>query len=113
MKAYWFIVCVSFLILIAFLSPKSVFAKSLTEQGIVAYKAKEYKLAAQYLEKALAQGDGSAECYLYLAHSYYASKDYAHAVGRYLDIKILFKDLPAGRQAAKYSEQDRSREQVD
>lgn len=67
--------------------------------GIVAYKAKNYKSAVQYLEKALAAGDGSPDCYIYLAGAHLGSGNYEQAVQRYLEASEAFKGLPAATQA--------------
>ena len=70
-------------------------------KGIAAYKAKKYKQAAQILEQALESGDGSPDCYVYLAGAHYGSGNYTEAVRRYIDLKNAFKGLPAGDHAEK------------
>lgn len=71
----------------------------LRAKGIAAYKAKKYKEAAKILEEALESGDGSPDCYAYLAGSHYGSGNYIEAVRRYIDLKNAFKGLPAGNHA--------------
>ncbi|MEZ4534404.1 MAG: hypothetical protein R3D26_05240 [Cyanobacteriota/Melainabacteria group bacterium] len=52
--------------------------------GIIAYKAKNYKSAVQYLEKALAAGDGSPDCYIYLNQAI-GKSDFGEEVVRQAD----------------------------
>lgn len=71
------------------------------KQGIALYKAKRYKEAARVLEKALASGCGSADCYLYLAKSHYGSGNIEMAAKRFRDAEEAFKGLPASTYATK------------
>lgn len=70
------------------------------KEGLQCYKSKNYRSAAKKFESALASGNGSAENYLYMAHSYAASGDTAKAVQRYADVTKIFKDMPAAKLAA-------------
>lgn len=70
-------------------------------QGMALFKAKRYKEAAQVLEKALKGGDGSPDCYTYLAGSHLRAGNYLLAVQRYMELRKAFKGLPAGDHAAQ------------
>lgn len=70
-------------------------------RGVAYYKAKRYGEAAQYLEKALATGCGSSDCYLYLAKSHYGSGNIAMAIKRFRDCEEAFKGMAAGDFATK------------
>ncbi|MEZ4488265.1 MAG: retroviral-like aspartic protease family protein [Cyanobacteriota/Melainabacteria group bacterium] len=70
-------------------------------QGLKMYKARNYTAAAKAFEQSLASGNGSADVYIYMAHSYAASGKTADAVRRYRDVETIFKGLPAANLARK------------
>jgi len=71
------------------------------QKGLAAYKARSYRTAAKNFEDSLAGGNGAAEVYIYMAHSYAASGDIKKAVQIYRDTARIFAGLPAETMAKK------------
>ncbi|MGD9684440.1 MAG: tol-pal system YbgF family protein [Candidatus Obscuribacterales bacterium] len=71
------------------------------KKGLAAYKARSYRTAAKNFEDSLANGNGAAEVYIYMAHSYAASGDIKKAVQIYRDTAKIFAGLPAEALAKK------------
>lgn len=71
------------------------------QKGLAAYKARSYRTAAKHFEDSLAGGNGAAEVYIYMAHSYAASGDIKKAVQIYRDTARIFAGLPAETMAKK------------
>lgn len=89
-----------FLILLASLSnPAFAGGEVQYQEGLKAYKARNYRAAAKSFNESLESGNGSAEVYLYLAHSYAASGEKTKALKKYHDIVKIFKGLPAEQVA--------------
>ena len=71
------------------------------QKGVALYKAKRYQDSAAYLEKALASGCGSSDCYLYLGKAHYGAGNSKMAIKRFSEAAEAFKGLPAGDIARK------------
>lgn len=71
------------------------------QKGVALYKAKRYQDSAAYLEKALASGCGSSDCYLYLGKAHYGAGNSNMAIKRFSEAAEAFKGLPAGDIARK------------
>jgi hypothetical protein len=85
-----------FLILLASLSnPAFAGGEVQYQEGLKAYKARNYRAVAKSFNESLESGNGSAEVYLYMAHSYAASGEKTKALKKYHDIVKIFKGLPA------------------
>ncbi|MDZ4835671.1 MAG: retroviral-like aspartic protease family protein [Candidatus Melainabacteria bacterium] len=63
--------------------------------GLKDYQSRNYRQALVHFEAALAQGNGSAECYLYIANSQTALGNTSEAIKRFREVERIFKGLPA------------------
>ena len=94
-------IILSFALLILFSAPGFAGGELEFQEGLKAYKARNYRTAAKNFEDSLAKGNGSADVYIYMAHSYAASGKTADAIQKYMEISKIFKGLPAATMAAR------------
>ncbi len=89
--------------LIAAFSPQPVLSSPDSEfkDGLKDYQSRNFRQALTHFEEALAQGNGSAECYLYIANSQTALGNKGEAIRKFRDVARIFKGLPAEITARK------------
>lgn len=63
--------------------------------GMAAYKLRNYRAAAAKFQESLDNGNGSAEVYIYMAHSFAACGEKGKALTKYHEAVKVFKGLPA------------------
>ena len=71
------------------------------KEGMRDYQARNYRKALTHFEAALAQGKGSADCYLAIANSNYALGNKSEAIRRFTLVTKIFAGLPAEATARK------------
>jgi hypothetical protein len=64
--------------------------------GLSAYQHRDFKTAAQYLQKSIRDGNSTALAYLYLGHSYMGSNDRVRSVQAY---RKLAETFPSSQEA--------------
>lgn len=64
--------------------------------GLAAYQHRDFKTAAQYLQKSIRDGNSTALAYLYLGHSYMGSNDRVRSVEAY---RKLAENFPSSQEA--------------
>ncbi len=67
--------------------------------GVKAYQARNFKLAAQSFQKAVAGGKAPALTWLYLGHAYSGDKDSVHAIAAYRYVADAFPASPEAQLA--------------
>lgn len=70
--------------------------------GMTAYNARNYRVAAAYLQKAVNSGLSTKPLWMYLGHAYVGSGDRAHAVEAYAGLVSNFRGTPEAAQAMQY-----------
>lgn len=86
------------------LSTVSAFASADTDyaQGLAAYKSKNYRVAAAYLQRAVNVGLSTPAIWMYLGHAYTGVGDRPHAVQAYAALIDNFRGGPEAAQAMQY-----------
>lgn len=74
-------------------------AESDLDAGMSYYKQRDFKSAAQYFKRAIAEGKNNAKTYLYLGHSYSGFNDRVRAVQAYSEIAQKFPGTDEGKLA--------------
>ncbi len=69
--------------------------------GMIAYQSRNYRAAAAKFLESLESGNGCAEVYLYMAHSYAACGEKSKALKKYHETVKIFKGLDAEKMALR------------
>ncbi len=93
----------SSLVLIAGISaPALASADTDYAQGLAAYKSKNYRVAAAYMQRAVNVGLSTPAIWMYLGHAYTGVGDRPHAVQAYTALIDNFRGSPEAAQAMQY-----------
>lgn len=71
-------------------------------QGLTAYKSKNYRMAAAYLQRAVNVGLSTPAIWMYLGHAYTGIGDRPHAAQAYTSLIDNFRGSPEAAQAMQY-----------
>jgi hypothetical protein len=76
-------------------------AESDYKNGLTAYKARSYKIAAQYLQRSAKQGMNTPLLWLYLGHAWLGSGDKAQSIQAYSTLVVGFPNTPESTEALR------------